>query len=79
MVHLVKEWTDSVCDWRNLGTDLYVAAQIPSGEVKTRLNFLLGDGKEYGGFVNKELSGGQKYNIYSRGLSMKSKVWCIMD
>ena len=73
-MHLVKESTDTVTDWTKLGTDLYIAAQIPAHNVNPSLVFTLGDGKEYGGFVNKELSSGQKYNIYSRALTIKSKV-----
>ena len=74
-MHVVKESTDTVTDWTKLGSDLYIAARIPFGDVNSSLVFALGDGKEYGGFVNKELSSGQKYNIYSRALTVKSKVW----
>lgn len=73
LVHLVKESSDNVTDWTRLGTDLYIAAQIPSHNLNSPLVFVLGDGKEYGGFVNKELSGGKKYNIYSRALTIKSR------
>ena len=77
-MHLVEESTDTVSDWTKLGSDLYIAAQIPSGDVNPSLVFAVGDGKEYGGFVNKKPSSGQKYNVYSRALTFKSKVWYIV-
>ena len=75
LVHQVNEWTNKVLNWETLGSDIYIAAQLtvddvePSGTV-----FRVGDGKKYGDYVNKELSNGQKYNIYFRGLSSKTEI-----
>ncbi|XP_074611759.1 receptor-type tyrosine-protein phosphatase S-like isoform X4 [Acropora palmata] len=69
LVHRVQDFSDTVSDWTNFGPDIYISAQIPASEVKTKLIFVLGDGKDKGGYNNKELSSGQKYNIYSRALT----------
>ncbi|XP_015759655.1 PREDICTED: uncharacterized protein LOC107338918 [Acropora digitifera] len=69
LVHKVQDFTDTVSDWTNFGPDVYISAQIPASEVKTKMIFVLGDGKDKGGYNNKELSSGQKYNIYSRALT----------
>ena len=34
--------------------------------------FEVGDGKTYDGYENKQLSNGQKYKIYSRGLARRA-------
>ena len=71
----VQDFTDTVSDWKNFGPNFYISAQIPATEVKTKMIFVLGDGENKGGYKNKELSSGQKYNIYSRALTeVTSKV-----
>ena len=75
-MHRVQDWTDTVSDWNDLGSNFYISGQIPARDVKNKTTFLLGDGEVKGGYNNKELSRGQKYNIYSRALSEKpSKVY----
>ncbi|XP_015753443.1 PREDICTED: receptor-type tyrosine-protein phosphatase mu-like [Acropora digitifera] len=69
LVHGVQDFTDTVSDWKNFGSNFYISAQIPASEVKAKMRFVLGDGKDKGGYNNKELSSGQKYNIYSRALT----------
>ncbi|XP_015755647.1 PREDICTED: receptor-type tyrosine-protein phosphatase delta-like [Acropora digitifera] len=72
VVHQVQDWTDTVSDWNDFGPDVYISAQIPAADVKTEMIFALGDGEDKGGYINKELSRGQKYKIYSRALTKKS-------
>ena len=75
-MHGVQDFSDTVSDWKNFGSNFYISAQIPASEVKTKMIFVLGDGKDKGGYNNKELSSGQKYNIYSRALTaVTSKVY----
>ncbi|XP_044164304.1 uncharacterized protein LOC114948378 [Acropora millepora] len=69
LVHRVQDWTDTVTDWNDFGSNFYISAQIPASDVKTKMMFLLGDGENKGGYKNKELSSGQKYKIYSRALT----------
>ena len=71
-MHQVQDWTDTVSDWIDFGPDVYISAQIPAADVKTEMTFALGDGEDKGGYINKELSRGQKYKIYSRALTKKS-------
>ena len=78
LVHGVQDFSDTVSDWKNFGSNFYISAQIPASEVKTKMIFVLGDGKDKGGYNNKELSSGQKYNIYSRALTtVTSKVYIL--
>ena len=75
LVHRVQDWTDTVTDWNDFGSNFYISAQISASDVKTKMIFLLGDGENKGGYNNKELSSGQKYKIYSRALTeFTSKV-----
>ena len=77
-MHRVQDFSDTVSDWTNFGPDIYISAQIPASEVKTKMIFVLGDGKDKGGYNNKELSSGQKYNIYSRALTtVTSEVYIL--
>ena len=69
LVHQVNDWTDEVSEWSTLGTDVYIAAQIPANSTNSSIVFVVGDGKTYDGYENKQLSNGQKYKIYSRGLA----------
>ncbi|XP_074611775.1 uncharacterized protein LOC141866211 isoform X2 [Acropora palmata] len=69
LVQGVQDFTDTVSDWKNFGPNFYISAQIPASEVKIKMIFVLGDGENKGGYKNKELSSGQKYNIYSRALT----------
>ena len=78
-MHRVQDWTDTVSDWKNFGSNFYISAQIPASEVKTEMIFVLGDGKDKSGYNNKELSSGQKYKIYSRALTeVTSKVYILL-
>ena len=71
LVHQVNDWTDEVSEWNTLGTDVYIAAQIPANSTNPSITFVVGDGKTYDGYENKQLSNGQKYKIYSRGLARR--------
>ena len=71
LVHQVNDWTDEVSDWNTLGTDVYIAAQIPSNSMNPSIVFVVGDAKTYDGYENKQLSTGHKYKIYSRGLARR--------
>ncbi|XP_068725972.1 receptor-type tyrosine-protein phosphatase T-like isoform X6 [Montipora capricornis] len=73
LVHRVEDWTDNISEWNNFGSDFYVSAQIPASAVNPSMTFVLGDGEDKGGFTNKKLSRGQKYNVYSRATTAKSK------
>ncbi|XP_068677363.1 uncharacterized protein [Montipora foliosa] len=73
LVHRVEDWTDKISEWNNFGPDFYVSAQIPASAVNPSMTFVLGDGEDIGGFTNKKLSRGQKYNVYSRATTAKSK------
>ena len=70
-MHKVNDWNDEVSDWEKLESDVYIAAQIPANSVNPSMVFVVGDGKTYGGYENKQLSDGQKYKIYSRGLARR--------
>ena len=63
---------NEVSDWKTLGSDIYIAAQIPGNSVNPSMVFEVGDGKTYNGYENKQLSNGQKYKIYSRGLARRA-------
>ena len=69
LVHQVNDWTDEVSEWNTLESDVYIAAQIPANSMNPSIVFVVGDGKTYGGYENKQLSTGQKYKIYSRGVA----------
>ena len=68
----VNDWCNEVSDWKALGSDIYIAAQIPANSVNPYMVFEVGDGKTYDGYENKQLSNGQKYKIYSRGLARRA-------
>ena len=68
LVHKVNDWSDEVSDWEKLESDVYIAAQIRADSVNPSMVFVVGDGKTYDGYENKQLSDGEKYKIYSRGL-----------
>ena len=70
-MHKVNDWKDEVSDWEKLESDVYIAAQIPAISVNPSMVFVVGDGKTYGDYENKQLSDGQKYKIYSRGLDLR--------
>ena len=72
LVHKVNDWGDTVSDWKTLGSDVYIAAQILADSVNPSMVFVVGDGKPYNGYKNKQLSDGQKYKIYSRGLGLRA-------
>ena len=77
-MHGVQDFSDTVSDWKNFGPDVYISAQIPASEVKTKMIFVLGDGKDKGGYDNKKLSSGQKYKIYARAVTeVTSKVYIL--
>ena len=68
----MNDWKDEVSDWEKLESDVYIAAQISANSVNPSMVFVVGDGKTYDGYENKQLSGGQKYKIYSRGLARRA-------
>ena len=75
----MKEWSDTVSDWNELAQDFYyICAQVPTVSEDPSMVFVIGDGKNYSGFINKALLSGQKYKIYSRGLTFNSKV-CLIE
>ncbi|CAG5126070.1 unnamed protein product, partial [Candidula unifasciata] len=55
---------------RLAGIPGYVAAELSPAEVLKRREFILGDGKSYGGFENKALQQNSYYNIYYVALSL---------
>ena len=71
LVHKVNYWSDEVSDWEKLESDVYIAAQIRADSVNLSMVFVVGDGKTYYGYENKQLSDGQKYKIYCRGLGCR--------
>ena len=71
LVHKVNGWSDGVSNWEKLESDVYIAAQIGADSVNPSMVFVVGDGKTYNGYENKQLSDGQKYKIYSRGLGRR--------
>ena len=75
LVHRVKDWSDTISDWKNFGPDFYITAQIPAATVNPSKVFVVGDGKSYYGYDNKRLLSGQKYMIHARGLSPMTKVY----
>ena len=68
----MNDWCNEVSDWKTLGSDIYIAAQIPANSVNPSMVFEIGDGKTYDGYENKQLSNGLKYKIYSRGLARRA-------
>ena len=68
----MNDWKDEVSDWEKLESDVYIAAQISANSVNPSMVFVVGDGKTYDDYENKQLSGGQKYKIYSRGLARRA-------
>ena len=70
----MKDWSDTISDWKNFGPDFYITAQIPADSVNPSKAFVVGDGKTYSGYINKKLSSGQKYMIYARGMSTTTRV-----
>ena len=72
LVHKVNDWCDEVSDWETLESDVYIAAQIRADSVNPSMVFVVGDGKTKDGYENKQLSEGQKYKIYSRGLGLRA-------
>ena len=72
LLQKVNDWCNEVSDWKTLGSDIYIAAQIPANSVNPSMVFEVGDGKTYDGYENKQLSNGQKYKIYSRGLARRA-------
>ena len=72
LVHKVNDWCDEVSDWETLESDVYIAAQIRADSVNPSMVFVVGDGKTKDGYENKQLSDGQKYKIYSRGLGLRA-------
>ena len=72
LLHKVNDWSDEVSDWKTLKTDVYIAAQIRADSVGASMSFVVGDGKTYNGYENKQLSNGQKYKIYARGLGRRA-------
>ena len=71
LVHKVNDWSDEVSDWEKLESDVYIAAQIRADSVQLSMVFVVGDGKTYYGYENKQLSDGKKHKIYSRGLGRR--------
>ena len=71
-MHRVKDWSDTISDWKNFGPDFYITAQIPAATVNPSKVFVVGDGENYNGYDNKKLLSGQKYMIYSRALTSRN-------
>ncbi|XP_056888699.1 sushi domain-containing protein 1 isoform X5 [Takifugu flavidus] len=62
-------------------SSLYIAAQINAKHVGTEMNFTVGDGFCYGGFLNVPLKNGRDYYIFLRAVSqweMASKSACVL-
>lgn len=62
-------------------SSLYIAAQINAKNVGTEMNFTVGDGLSYGGFLNVPLKNGRDYYIFLRAVSQWKMVGytIIMD
>ena len=71
-MYKVNDWCNELSDWKTPGSDIYIAAQIPANSVNPSIIFEVGDGKTYDGYDNRQLSNGQKYKIYSRGLARRA-------
>ena len=55
-MHKVNDWSDEVPDWEKLELDVYIAAQVRADSVNPSMVFVVGDGKTYDGYENKQLS-----------------------
>lgn len=53
---------------------LYITAQIEVKHIGTRMNFTVGDGLHYGGFLNVPLKNGRDYYVFLRAVSQWKKV-----
>ncbi|KAM9858948.1 sushi domain-containing protein 1-like isoform 2-T2 [Aulostomus maculatus] len=51
------------------GRSEYIAAQIHVSHITTAMNFTVGDGRHYGGFLNAPLENGRNYYIILRAVS----------
>lgn len=62
-------------------SSLYIAAQINAKNVGTEMNFTVGDGLSYGGFLNVPLKNGRDYYVFLRTVSQWKMVGytIIMD
>lgn len=51
------------------GDKLYVAARFDRGKITNQADFVLGDGKTYGGYENVPLEPETNYRVYVRGIT----------
>lgn len=52
----------------------YITAQMDVRNVRTEMNFTVGDGRHYGGFYNVPLENGRNYYIVLRAVSQWKRV-----
>lgn len=61
--------------WSDLkSSSLYITAQIEVKHIRTGMNFTVGDGLYYGGFLNVPLKNGGDYYIFLRAVSQWKMV-----
>lgn len=53
---------------------LYITAQIEVKHIGTGMNFTIGDGLSYGGFLNVPLKNGRDYYVFLRAVSQWKMV-----
>ncbi|XP_067041211.1 receptor-type tyrosine-protein phosphatase S-like isoform X4 [Acropora muricata] len=56
------------------GKKLYVAANLSRESFSASKEFVLGDGKTYGGYENAKLEPGTKYRVYIRGITKANGI-----
>lgn len=55
-------------------SSLYITAQIDAKHIGTGMNFTVGDGLAYGGFLNVPLKNGRDYYIFLRAVTQWKMV-----
>lgn len=55
-------------------SSLYITAQIKAKRIRNEMNFTVGDGFYYGGFLNVPLKNGRDYYIFLRAVSQWNMV-----
>lgn len=56
------------------GDELYIAAKFDRGKITNQADFVLGDGKTYGGYKNVPLEPKTNYIVYVRGITEDNGV-----
>lgn len=69
---MVFDCSDPSSDLKS--SSLYITAQIDVKYIGTGMNFTVGDGLYYGGFLNVPLKNGRDYYIFLRAVSQWNMV-----